>query len=166
MERLTERNNDGTVGIGVPLRPYNYNDIKGVLERLADYEDTGLDPQEVERIADAYRQGMTLRTESAVKLRVVRDISLDRLRELVEADRVGRVWIIPKCEGKMCGACGHFQRIPGTRRGKCDVRPYANSKWRGSGGDKREFEPSQSHIACNQFVPADCTDSGGGNAGT
>lgn len=102
----------------------------------------------------------------AVELKTIQEIPPDRLRELVEADRVGRVWIIPKCEGKMCGACGHFQRIPGTRRGKCDVRPYANSKWRGSGGDKREFEPSQSHIACNQFVPADCTDSGGGNAGT
>ena len=102
----------------------------------------------------------------AEKLEAIRELQEDRIRELVEADREGRCWIIPKCEGKICGACGHFQRIPGTRRGKCDVRPYANSKWRGSGGDKREFEPSQSHIACNQFVPADCTDSGGGNAGT
>ena len=39
MKRLTTRNENGTIGIGEPLRPYNYEDIKGVLERLANIED-------------------------------------------------------------------------------------------------------------------------------
>ena len=80
------------------------------------------------------------------------DYDLDRLRELVEADRDGRCKIFPVCKGKNCGTCGHFRRIPETRRGTCAVRPFSTDRW---GGKKRlGFEPVQSHIACGQYVPA------------
>lgn len=39
MDRLTTRNKDGKIGIGHPLRYYNYQDIRDVLVRLAAYED-------------------------------------------------------------------------------------------------------------------------------
>ena len=39
MERLTKRQSDGTVIAWHPLKYYNYNDFKKVLERLAYYED-------------------------------------------------------------------------------------------------------------------------------
>lgn len=78
------------------------------------------------------------------------DYSLDRLRELVEADNQGRIQVIPMRKGKECGACQHFQRIPGTRRGKCKVKPLVFSRYV-SGGTP--FEPSQSRKACMKFVP-------------
>lgn len=80
------------------------------------------------------------------------DYDLDRLRELVEADRDGRCKIIPVCKGKNCGTCEHFRRIPETRRGTCAVRPFSTDRW---GGKKRPgFEPVQSHVACSQYKPA------------
>lgn len=66
MERFTTRNSNGSVGIGCPLKPYNYEDIKGVLERLANIEDI---------LGDTY--------------------DLDRLRELVEEDKAGRCVVFP-----------------------------------------------------------------------
>ena len=54
---------------------------------LTAYEQTGLDPEAIERMQDAYGRGLTLRTDSAERLQLIRGISTDRLRELVEADR-------------------------------------------------------------------------------
>ena len=59
-------------------------------DRVAAYEDTGLEPQEIERIVDAYGRWHALRTELAERLEIIREIPTDRLRELVEADRDGR----------------------------------------------------------------------------
>ena len=61
--------------------------LRRVWERLKEYEDTGLEPEEIERIVDAYGRGNTLRAESAERLEIVREIKTDRLRELVQADQ-------------------------------------------------------------------------------
>lgn len=76
---------------------------------------------------------------------------LDRLRELVKADRDGRIKIIPEYIGKACGSCGHFQRIAGTRRGTCEVKRCATSR-RGTPWPDFPFEPSQSRTACKQWI--------------
>lgn len=76
---------------------------------------------------------------------------LDRLQELVKADRDGRIKIIPEYVGKACGSCGHFQRIAGTRRGTCEVKPCATSR-RGTPWPDFPFEPSQSRTACKQWI--------------
>lgn len=57
-------------------------------ERLAAYEDTGLEPEEIERILDSYGRGMTLRTENAQRLEIIKEIPIDRLRELAQAYRL------------------------------------------------------------------------------
>lgn len=67
-----------------------------VMDRLAAYEDTGLEPQEIERIVDAYGRCQTLRTESALRLQMIREISNDRLQEIAEAERDGRCFVLPK----------------------------------------------------------------------
>ena len=64
-------------------------------KRLAAYEDTGLEPEEIERIVDAYGRGHTLRTESAERLEIVREIKTDRLRELAKAEKDGRLEVLP-----------------------------------------------------------------------
>lgn len=50
------------------------------VDRLAAYEDTGVEPEEIARILDAYGRGMTLRTENAQRLEIVKGIQTDRLR--------------------------------------------------------------------------------------
>ena len=63
--------------------------------RLAAYEDTGLEPEEIERVVDAYGRGHTLRTESAERLEIVREIKTDRLRELAKAEKDERLEVLP-----------------------------------------------------------------------
>ena len=63
--------------------------------RLSAYEDTGLEPEEIERIVDAYGRGHTLRTESAERLEIVREIKTDRLRELAKAEKDERLEVLP-----------------------------------------------------------------------
>ena len=64
-------------------------------EELAAYRATGLTPEEIERIVDAYGRGHTLRTESAERLEIVREIKTDRLRELANAEQDGRLVVLP-----------------------------------------------------------------------
>ena len=64
-------------------------------KRLSAYEDTGLEPEEIERIVYAYGRGHTLRTESAERLEIVREIKTDRLRELAKAEKAGRLVVLP-----------------------------------------------------------------------
>ena len=101
MERLTYRLNDqcDNPTDSIILKPYlRYEDPetrKKILNRLSSYEDTGLEPEEIERIVDAYGRGHTLRTESAERLEIVREIKTDRLRELAKAEKDGRLEVLP-----------------------------------------------------------------------
>lgn len=106
------------------LANYPENNLPQIIDRLAEIEDI---------LGDAY--------------------DLDRLRELVEASKEGRVKIIPKYVGKSCGTCGHFHRVAGTRHGTCDVKPYAKSRY--GTPYPGPFEPSQSRIACKQYEAAE-----------
>ena len=72
-----------------------YIPLIDAVNRLAAYEDTGLEPEEIERIVDAYGRGHTLRTESAERLEIVREIKTDRLRELAKAEKDGRLEVLP-----------------------------------------------------------------------
>ena len=90
MERLTYRDKDG-----MAMMKERGGWKSGGIDRLAAYEDTGLEPEEIERIVDAYGRGHTLRTESAERLEIVREIKTDRLRELAKAEQDGRLVVLP-----------------------------------------------------------------------
>ena len=90
MDRLTYRDKDG-----MAMMKERGGWKSGGIERLAAYEDTGLEPEEIERIVDAYGRGHTLRTESAERLEIVREIKTDRLRELAKAEKDGRLEVLP-----------------------------------------------------------------------
>ena len=86
----------------ITIPGYRYHDdefmdsgVAKFFNRLSAYEDTGLEPEEIERIVDAYGRGHTLRTESAERLEIVREIKTDRLRELVQAEQDGRLVELP-----------------------------------------------------------------------
>ena len=68
--------------------------IAKAFDRLAAYEETGLDPEEIERILDSYGRGMTLRTENAQRLGIIKEISTNRLRELAQAEKEGRLVVL------------------------------------------------------------------------
>ena len=63
---------------------------------LTAYEQTGMDPEAIERMVDAYGRGLTLREDAAERLELMRGISTARLRELAEADKDGRCVVLPK----------------------------------------------------------------------
>lgn len=96
MERLTKRLSSGASAYNYPASCY-FDDNSGpdriaqsafrqrCVEQLADYEDTKLTPEEIDMDHEAAEQ---LR-------RLCRDCDLDRLEELAEADRDGRVVVLP-----------------------------------------------------------------------
>lgn len=80
MERLTERWGEGDVWV-------KEHDYVSAAHRLAAYEDTGLEPAEVH----------SMHGEWSAMMSVLNSIGggYDRLRELAEADKDGRVAVLP-----------------------------------------------------------------------
>lgn len=68
--------------------------VKELAARLAAYEETGLEPEEIERILDSYGRGMTLRTENAQRLEIIKEIPINRLRKLAQAEKEGRLVVL------------------------------------------------------------------------
>lgn len=82
MERLTYRDKDG-----FPMMKKRGGFKQGGIERLAAYEDTRLEPEEID-----------MDHEAAEQLRqLCRNCDLDRLEKLAEADRERRL-IVPPCK--------------------------------------------------------------------
>lgn len=80
MERLTYRDKDG-----FPMMKKRGGFKQGGVERLAAYEDTWLEPEEID-----------MDREAAEQLRhLCRDCDLERLEKLAEADKDGRVVVLP-----------------------------------------------------------------------
>ena len=102
MERLTKRSHDTTKENGVCCTHFHSSECfmvegncsagckweEAAWSRIADYEDTGLEPQEV----------ISMQSEWGAMMSVLNGIgSYDRLRELAEADRDGRL-VMPPCK--------------------------------------------------------------------
>ncbi|MEM0531489.1 hypothetical protein WGC32_14305 [Zongyangia sp. HA2173] len=66
-------------------------------ERLSSIEDILGDDYDLDRLRVIINQRMSMRDEVAKRFEITKDIPLDRLRELVEADRGGRCVVLP-CE--------------------------------------------------------------------
>ena len=97
MERLSDTAIEIINGLHTERLEYasEYIPLIDAANLLAAYEDTGLTPEEIERVVDAYGRGHTLRTESAERLEIVREIKTDRLRELAKAEKDGRLVVLP-----------------------------------------------------------------------
>ena len=80
------------------------------------------------------------------------EYDLDRLRELAQADREGRIVLRSAGAGKKCGSCGHFHRIPGTKRGTCAIRRWERNRLGQTEPWRHSFTPSQSYGACREYV--------------
>lgn len=92
-----------------------------VWEKLKDYEDLGLDPEEYKRALSA---DIMVRVAAAAL-----GVAADRLRELAEADKAGRVVVLPcKVGGEVYSTLDDFGRIHQCRATyvHLDERPYLN----------------------------------------
>lgn len=73
--------------------------IKGKIDeavfRLAAIEDILGDNYDLDRLKVIVNQRMTMREEVAERFRITKDVPVERLRELVEADRDGRCVVLP-----------------------------------------------------------------------
>ena len=83
MERLTEYESIAGHAHAIPI----VSDMDVIMMRLAAYEDTGLEPEEIDMDHEAAE---TLR-------QLCRGCDLDRLEELAEADKDERV-VVPPCK--------------------------------------------------------------------
>lgn len=79
-KRMTIRNSDGSVSQPTDLK------WAEALEKLADYEDSGLTPAEVRSMSGEWCAMMSVLTSIG---------SYDRLMELAKADKEGRVVVLP-----------------------------------------------------------------------
>ena len=114
MERLTKRENghahyprcfeEPCGGMGCRTEDCEFKDE--ICERLAAYEDTGLEPEEVLPKDKA--------DEIALKLMRLSDLesicSYTRRRELAEADKEGRLFLLPLEPGRSMLCQEHFER--------------------------------------------------------
>ena len=78
MERMTIRNSDGSASQPTDLK------WAEALDRLAAYEDTGLTPEQCENAKDIIESAFSDDTSKA-----------ERIRELLKADRDGRLVVLP-----------------------------------------------------------------------
>lgn len=94
MKRLTEKRESPLVMSmwakdSQSLRIYN---------RLADIEDILGDEYDLDRLRVLCNQRMTMRDEVSERFSLTKDIPLDRLREIAEAERDGRCVVFPRLE--------------------------------------------------------------------
>ena len=81
------------------------------------------------------------------------EYDLDKLMELVQAKRKGRIVLRSAGAGKKCGSCGNFHRIPGTKRGTCAIRQWERNRLGQTEHWRHSFTPSQSYGACRDYIP-------------
>ena len=79
-------------------------------------------------------------------------VPLERMRELARAELEGRIVLRSAGAGKKCGSCGHFHRIPGTKRGTCAIRRWERNRLGQTEPWRHSFTPSQSYGACREYV--------------
>ena len=87
-------------------------------------------------------------------VRTLFGVSLERMRELAQAELEGRVMLRSAGAGKKCGSCGHWHRIHDTRRGTCDVRRWLRDRY-GASEPGTAFIPTQSYGACRDYIPGE-----------
>jgi len=107
MERLTQRTkfmvNDE---LAVPM-DMSRSGMVAIVNRLAAYEDTGLEPEEIEKMGMAWADSKRYSGRLEGKLRAYEALgSISRLRELAQAKKEGRLVVLPCKVGDTVFAIG------------------------------------------------------------
>ena len=102
MERLTKRLSNGNATWNYPIICFGEEDSRNKVfksvhrqkacEKLAAYEETGLEPEEIIALCDMDRRA---KIADMLRLEESAGISIDRLRELAQAKKEGRLVVLP-----------------------------------------------------------------------
>lgn len=95
MERLTKATDDLTFLCDHLRRETKFDAqrVKDIHDRLAAYEDTGMEPEEIKDFMSRWKDAVELAG-------LCKEAGSDRLRELAEADKDGRCVVLPCSLGK------------------------------------------------------------------
>lgn len=136
MERLTEKHYLGTDhymkcsgNCNVDMDCIDCPSFDRLVERLAAYEDTGLTPAEVSALVRDWSDLRTIVGECG---------GIDRLRELAEADKDGRVAVLGRWVPFHSEAAGDIQYCSACEIGfdaKTDYCPHCGAKMDGGDSD-------------------------------
>lgn len=111
--------------------------VQDIIDRLAAYEETGLEPEEIISAAYTAKIAYVLHELNAYMARIVCALHelnaykelgpIDRLRELIQADREGRCVVLPcKIFDKVWNVAAHYQ----FEVVEIDLLPYGNILFR------------------------------------
>ena len=101
MERATQKDERGyyLVGDGIYSDEGTPEKFRGDdVDRLAAYEDTGLEPCDYSAMAHALEQAERAREDLTEMIRQIGATGLDRLRELAQADQEGKIPYCSECK--------------------------------------------------------------------
>lgn len=117
-------------------------DYSNIRKDLLAYKNTGLTPEQCENAKVIIEAAFSDDTSKA-----------EWIRELLKADKDGRVCIIPESVTGTCGSCENFERIPETQRGTCRAHYYCKNRYGQIDERRGRFTPAQSHNGCKQYKP-------------
>lgn len=113
--------------------------------RLKAYEDTGWTPEMLHKLGE--NAGLMWDFAQAAE-----KMTVGRLKELAEADKDGRVRIIPESQNETCGNCYNFKRESGTRNGLCEKRTHPRNRY-GKIDRSKKFIVYQTTQSCKLYTP-------------
>ena len=158
-ERMTKRDTDGQAMMDCEKCKADWTGKHGkpmadctalycrnrLLDRLVEHEDTGWTPEMLHKLG-----------ENAWHLwdfaQAAENMTVGRLKELAEADKDGRVRIMPESQNETCGNCDNFKRESGTRHGLCAKRPHPRNRY-GKIDRSRKFIVYQNTQSCKLYTP-------------
>nr|DAK86175.1 MAG TPA: hypothetical protein [Caudoviricetes sp.] len=112
MERLTEKHYLGTDhymkcsgSCNVDMDCIDCPSFDRLVERLAAYEDTGLEPESVEALK------LSMMGKAISEITEFDGLPIDRLRELAKADKAGRLVVLPCKVGDTVWITGSVRRL-------------------------------------------------------
>lgn len=112
MDKLSERLADVLRETIDALSQVEKDIIKAALERLSAYENTGMEPCDYATMRHAFEKAEQAQADLTEMICIVGGVGYSRIRELAQADKEGRLAVLP------CRMGGSLYRIRRFRRGK------------------------------------------------
>lgn len=133
---------------------YNMKCRNTILELSEQVNQLKKDAQEADEICRAMsniRMKLCFNTQKEVEAFLSENAQ--RIRQLMDADRAGRIKVLPEATGQVCGTCANFQRERGRKSGTCKVKKFYTDRWGRVDKMRGQFTTAQSRKACAKYEP-------------
>ena len=137
------------------------NGSRAIMEKLAEYENTGCEPEEIKAMVSA------LTGKMLAQITEFEGVPLDRLRELAQADRDGRAVVLPCKVGDTVYAYDDvFNQIAPFRVDMVELYGHKGmsfcANWRKSGELMADLDFDRDNIGKTVFLTSAEAEGGGG----